>query len=392
MAAEKVYSLESLDQLLEQALEVLQDSQEKMFQLAEDARGEFQRLTQQLEQIKREVLIHVERVDFLEFELRRSREQLAVVSRNFHRYSEEDIRAAYEKAERLQVQLSLEREREQTLRQRRDELERNLRYIKNMVDRAEQLMKQVNMALELLMGNLDQMLREVGGLREKAAVAAQIIQAQETERVRIAREIHDGPAQSMANIVLRVEICQRLYERGEMDKVMGELQDLREAVKETLQEVRRIIFNLRPMTLDDLGLGPTLRRYVDDFNVRGNPPVELIILGKETRLPQLIEVSAFRLVQEALNNARNHAQATWVQAKIEFTPTSLIVQVKDNGRGFDLETARRKGREEGHFGLLSMEERVGLLSGSLDIKSVIGQGTQITAKFPLNTEEEFSAD
>lgn len=388
MAAETAYSLESLDHLLEQAMLALRGSQEQMFQLAEEARREYQRLMQELEQVKKEALLHIERVDLLDLELRRSRERLAVVSRNFHRYSEDDIKTAYERAEHLQVELSVEREREKTLRERRDELDRSLRNIKSMVDRAEQMMKYVNMALELLMGNLDQMLREVGGLREKAEVAARIIQAQEAERVRIAREIHDGPAQSMANIVLRAEICQTLYERGEAEKVMSELRDLREAVKEALQEVRRIIFNLRPMTLDDLGLGPTLRRYVEEFNARGSPPVELVILGKESRLPQMVEVSAFRLVQEALNNARNHARATQLQAKIEFTEHHLIVQVKDNGRGFDLEEARKRGREEGHFGLMSMGERVDLLSGSLDIKSAIGQGTQITARFPLDTAEE----
>lgn len=378
----KQFSAEALDRLLEQAMQALEGSQEEMFHLAEGARSEYQRLQGQLEQVKREVLVHIDRVDRLEKELRLARAELAVVSRNFRRYTEKDIRNAYERAEALQVELSVEREREKVLRQRRDELERNLRSLKEMVERAERLVEQVSMALTILMGNLENMLAEVGGLRERAEVAARIIQAQEAERVRIAREIHDGPAQSMANIVLRAEICQKLYERGERARVMEELRDLRDAVKESLQEVRRIIFNLRPMTLDDLGLGPTLRRYVEEFNARGAPPVELTILGKEERLPQAVEVSAFRLIQEALNNARKHANASVLQTRVEFAPSALVIQVKDNGQGFNVDEVRKNGAESGHFGLVSMAERVELLSGTLTINSSPGRGTTIIAKIP----------
>ncbi len=378
----KQVSIEVLDKLLEQALQALQGSQEEVFHLAENARGEYQRLSNQLEQIKRQVLVHIDRVDRLEKQLQAARAELAVVSRNFRRYSEEDIRAAYERAETLQVALSVEREREKILRERRDDMDRSLRNLRGMVDRAERMVDTISMALDLLMGNLENMLAEVGGLRERAEIAARIIQAQEAERVRIAREIHDGPAQSMANIVLRAEICQKLYERGEVEKVMAELRDLRDAVKESLRDVRRIIFNLRPMTLDDLGLGPTLRRYVEEFNTQGGAPVDLTVLGKEERLPQTVEVSAFRLVQEALNNARKHANATAVRVRVEFTPEALVVQVKDNGRGFDVTAARKNGAESGHFGLVSMSERLELLEGALSIDSSPGRGTVITARIP----------
>src|SRR5690606_24427503 len=145
-----------------------------------------------------------------------------------------------------------------------------------------------------------------------------IIVAQEDERKRIAREIHDGPAQAMANIVLRSEIAERMLMRSEFTAVKEELSDLKSQVRSGLEEVRKIIFNLRPMALDDLGLIPTVRKYIQDFEDRTKVRIRFEVVGLEKRLPSAMEVAIFRLVQEGLSNVLKHASASYVFVEITF--------------------------------------------------------------------------
>ena len=207
--------------------------------------------------------------------------------------------------------------------------------------------------------------------------------AQEEERKRVAREIHDGPAQAMANVVLRAELCEKLLLKNR-EQVVEELRGLKLAVKESLQEIRRIIFNLRPMTLDDLGLVPTIKRYLTELKEREGFEVKLEVRGKEKRLANTYEVALFRLIQESLNNARKYAQAKQVCVSITTTETSIIVKVSDDGKGFDLQKILNDVAGKTSFGVLSMKERVELLNGKITIDTAIGAGTRITAELPLN--------
>src|SRR4029453_3616233 len=134
-------------------------------------------------------------------------------------------------------------------------------------------------------------------LCEKQAVA-QVIQAQEDERLRVSRQIHDGPAQTMTNLVLRAEICERLLDL-DVVRAKAELSGLKSGVTPPLQAPRRFIFDLRPMILDDLGLEPTLRRYMQQFTENNKIEAGVTINGLNGRLPLQLEVAVFRIVQEA---------------------------------------------------------------------------------------------
>ena len=193
------------------------------------------------------------------------------------------IREAYEVAESLQVELSVARERETSLRKKRDELERSLINVKKMVEKAENMVSHVSVAMEYLHGSLERIADHWEGIKARYQIGERIIRAQEEERRRVAREIHDGPAQAMANVVLRAEICERLLAAGR-EEVTLELGQLKVLVKESLRELRRIIFNLRPMALDDLGLVPTLNRYLENLREHEGAPVFLTVRGAETRL------------------------------------------------------------------------------------------------------------
>jgi two-component system sensor histidine kinase DegS len=222
-----------------------------------------------------------------------------------------------------------------------------------------------------------------GNVQDRYLVGERIIKAQEDERQRVAREIHDGPAQSMANAVLRVEICERLLAAGRPE-VTHELNQLKLLAKESLREIRKIIFNLRPMALDDLGLIPTLYRFFENIHELDGTKVELEVVGKEYRLSSTMEVTLFRMIQEAVNNARKHAQASIIKVTIGYAADKITASVYDDGIGFDIEAVQRVWHERQSFGLMSMRERIQLLNGDFEVRSdTKGGGTTIFAVLPV---------
>jgi two-component system sensor histidine kinase DegS len=153
-----------------------------------------------------------------------------------------------------------------------------------------------------------------------------IIQAQEEERQRLARQMHDGPAQSMTNLILRTELCERLV-KSNPSRAATELHDLKELVNNTLQETRQFIFDVRPMILDDLGLVPAIRRYVEDFNQKGGPEVVVKVLGSERRLPSAIEIGLFRVIQDAMKiqESRGHEHGLQMSLQLGTSDVQLVV-------------------------------------------------------------------
>lgn len=386
MARRPALDAQGIDQIFQQTVATLSESRDQIYGIAEAAQTEYERVQVQYEEIRREAAACVKQVDELERLLRVAKTRLAVVNRDFERYSEAEIKRVYEETHELQVQVAVAREREAALRRKRDELERSLRNLAQLVAKATHMAKHVGAAMSLLVGNLEDALETIDSLQKKSVLATRIIQAQEDERRRVARDIHDGPAQAMANVVLRAEICERLL-NGNRQDLVNELVQLKSMVKEALVDVRRIIFDLRPMALDDLGLVPTVRRFIESVKEDADIDVELIVLGKEKRLLSTVEVTIFRLIQEAINNARKHADPNRILVRLEFTENQINMQVEDDGVGFDVEDARQRAKYGSHYGLMSMGERVDLLGGDLKILSARGEGTTVVASIPINSGE-----
>src|ERR1700694_4166107 len=210
----------------------------------------------------------------------------------------------------------------------------------------------------------------------------QVFQIIEEERMRIARDMHDGPAQSMANLVLQAEILERLITR-DPQLVVKELADFKNGVRDVLDDTRRLIFDLRPMTLDDLGLVPTLRKFVNEFGQRAAVNIQLRVVGEETRLPGALEPTLFRIIQEALSNARKHAHGTSVEVVIGFQPKSVSAVVRDDGVGMDVAAVEAGLDGTRNLGLISMRERTELEKGRLEIRSHLGKGTEVRVTFDL---------
>jgi two-component system sensor histidine kinase DegS len=210
--------------------------------------------------------------------------------------------------------------------------------------------------------------------------ARSVLAILEDERMRIAREMHDGPAQSMSNLVLQAEICERLVDR-DSDRLRVELEELKQSVRVTLQETRSFIFDLRPMTLDDLGLLATLRRYVQEYEQRHGIKVSFEFIGDETRYSSEIESAIFRIVQEALTNVYKHANAGSVEVALDLGRDCLGARVRDDGEGYDVDSVQTT--MSSGFGTTSMRERAALLGAQLRIVSSPGQGTEVSVAVPV---------
>lgn len=217
-------------------------------------------------------------------------------------------------------------------------------------------------------------------------VSDRIIKAQEDERRHLAREMHDGPAQSMANLVMRAEICERLL-AAKRPEVMQELGQLKMLVKESLREVRQIIFDLHPMSLDTLGFVPSLQRYFDNLQEREGEVIHLEVTGQVRDLPSTMEVALFRMIQEAVSNASKHAQATHIQVQLGFFDDHVSATILDDGVGFDVQRVEEDRVRRQSFGLIGMRERAALLAGELSVESQVGVGTTVRISFSTPRKE-----
>lgn len=216
--------------------------------------------------------------------------------------------------------------------------------------------------------------------REERAVY-QLERAIADERARIARDIHDGTAQSLAFVRMRIDLWNEWIER-DPERLRGELTELKSTLREQIRELRRAIFALRPVQFDELGFVGGLRRYIVEFAGQHNWDVHVDLSGAPPAIPAEIEAVAFRVVQEALTNVAKHAAASRVEVSIGAADDGLQLIIRDDGRGFDPGEAIDM---PGHVGLRQMRERLAALRGQLTILSRAGDGVELRAWIPLPT-------
>lgn len=284
---------------------------------------------------------------------------------HFDTIPREDIKSAYEASQDAQQRLF-------TMRGQLEKLQSDQAHLKRFADF-------LGRTLQLLEGGTKV---EVPEQKGGGTVVGQIIEAQEDERRKLSRQVHDGPAQALSNFILQAEIAYRLLDTDQ-EKAREELKNLKTTASSTFAHIRDFIFELRPMMLDDLGLVPTVRRYLEAYKERSGLDTTLVVTGKERRLNPHLEVLIFRSVQELLTNVREHAQATQVKATVDVDTNAVRVTVEDNGRGFDPDsTAVTSGTGRG---LKTLRERLDLVGGTLDMISSPGKGSRISFTIPTTT-------
>lgn len=209
-----------------------------------------------------------------------------------------------------------------------------------------------------------------------------VTQGQESERARLARELHDGPVQALIALGQRLEMAGRLVERGDGAGARALLDDSRTRQVGTVEELRRIIGDLRPVYLDDLGFMPALEMLVRSADSHDDTEVRLELGQSHRRLSSDVELAAYRITQEALNNALQHAQAQHITVYVWCDEQGVTLTIVDDGIGFKLAERPNVLTQAGRFGLVGLRERVRQLHGTLRINTAPGAGTEIIARLP----------
>jgi two-component system sensor histidine kinase DegS len=307
--------------------------------------------------------------------------ELRTVQDNIDTIPRSDIRTKYDEAMEARFKLSTMRGQLEKFQTSRELLEKQQSLLAQLLSKIQ--------GVDILPGT------EPGGSGNGSTNGGgfnitRIIQAQEEERQRLARQMHDGPAQSLTNFILQAEICQRLFDRNP-DKAAEELDNLKSSASVTFQKVRDFIFDLRPMMLDDLGVVPTVRRYTESFQEKNEIETTLDLLGDDLRLENSREVLVFRAIQELMVQAREYAAPTKLHIQLEMTPERVRVVVEDDGRGFDAEAALAGNQEYQQpdpraQSVLTLKEKFELAGGSVAVSSSETEGTTVRLELPVNQD------
>lgn len=380
----KEVNIKNVNEIFDNVIDSIDTSRNRILDLVSEARINYEKLLMRLETLKSDIDEAIKAVDNLEMKDRLARNNLAKVSKNFRSNSEADIKQAYEKATEIRVDLKVAQSREASLRQQRNQIEIDIKAALNNIHNAEQVVHQVSIASSYLKGEILETLEEAN-YGSDMMLGVRILEAQENERQRVSRDIHDGPAQRVANIVMKADLCEKIAKKN-IDDGLVALSELRTASREALREVREIIYNLRPMALDDLGLNKTIEMNASTIFEKSEVNIEYKLAKLPSKVEKIIQVAIFRISQEIMNNIKKHADAYHVRIVTEYGTKYMRLTISDDGNGFNVkETLHNVRAKKKSFGLVGIIERVDQLQGEFDVESS-ELGTIFNIKLPINRE------
>ena len=215
-----------------------------------------------------------------------------------------------------------------------------------------------------------------------------VLESIEKERQRIARDLHDSTVQNLTSLVHKSELCMKLIDLDPI-RCKLELSSMGKILREVIEDMRKMIYDLRPMSFDDIGFGVTIERALDKCKAAYNIRYSFKIEGEEYQLPNMVSISLLRIIQESCSNAINHGNAKMIDIKLIYHEDSIELMVENDGDGFDVSTIDDLSRDDySGFGLSMMKERIYLLSGDLSIQSKAGEkGCLLTVNLPIERED-----
>ena len=284
------------------------------------------------------------------------------VHSQFERIPRDEIRSAYDASLDAQHRLFVVRGQVEKLLSSKEHLHRQIELLE---------------MIENLMADEPVSLKPPKSETATIELLEMLIQSQEAERLRLSRQLHDGPAQTLSNLILETEIAMRLFDINK-EEAYQELTTLRDSASKTFQQVRDYVFELRPMMLDDLGLIPTIKKYTSAIQDLSDISIRFGTTGPERRMEPYLEVMIFRAIQELIRNSITHSQSNQIDVQIDVGDAFVIVKVEDDGKGFDVGDLD----EVQGMGLKVIKERVEMARGNFEITSQIGEGTQVLFKIP----------
>jgi two-component system sensor histidine kinase UhpB len=238
--------------------------------------------------------------------------------------------------------------------------------------------------LRRLSASFNAMCKRLGD--ESLSYAERQLGSVEEERRRIGRELHDETSQTLAATLVRLDLCDQAIQDQDAIEAHTQLVNCKTLLAHSIEEIKLLVYDLRPVMLDDFGLVPTLRWYITSHLQGAGPEIVTDFDEGELRLPGSVETALYRITQEALANAVRHSDATKIHVRLVTKPGFVSLAVIDNGKGFDARAGLR-GDAVGGVGLLSIKERVELSGGTINIESAVGRGTRLYVVIPLNSDE-----
>jgi two-component system sensor histidine kinase DegS len=345
-------------------------------QILEQTSEEYERVQKELKEV--DILIKQSTTEVEKLAQRNAQltNKLRTMEANIDTVPRQDIKEIYNAAQEAQMRLFMMRGQVEQLQSKQETMKQFAESLRKILDVSDNLLASLGDGAGAAKPGSQTANGEVSGI-------VKIINAQETERQRLANQLHDGPAQSLTNLILQAEICERLLDSDPI-RARTELTELKHAVTGTFQKVREFIFDLRPMMLDDLGLIPTLKKSIEDYEQKSGIACNLTISGKDLRMPPHTEVTIFRVTQELLKNVRSHAQATHIQIALDITDERAKVSIEDDGIGFNVKEVMSASQQRKTIGLSTMREQVDMLGGEIDFNSDPGRGTRVEFWVPAS--------
>ena len=235
--------------------------------------------------------------------------------------------------------------------------------------------------------DLDNTVLKDTSYQDESKIKLALLETQENERQRIARELHDSTVQNLTSLVHKTELSLKLVDADPI-RCKLELTSMGKTIRDIIQDTRNMIYDLRPMTFDDIGFDITVERFLDKIKNLTGVDITFDIEKTPYKIKSVIGITLLRVIQEACHNAVKHSNASSIRVKIIYDKSLCIVEIRDNGKGFTIDSDENVSREDNTgFGLSIMKERIYLLSGELMIESAPGQGCYIRAEIPVEEEK-----
>ena len=380
---EAKYSDSNIKDIVSEVIEEINVGKSKIFNISDRMRDELEIKRNELNEVKNKLSIVIEEVDYLEKLDKSMRVKLVEISKNILNSSQEYFGGVYEEALDIRVKYITKQSEEKELILRRDALERALKGYNSSIEEAESAVNQINIALGYLEGNV------LEGLKEDSdnfnmMNEIKLLEKQEIERKRIAREIHDGPAQYIANAMMRIDFC-KVVVKKDLEKGIKELDDVKGNVKMALKEVRGIIYDLRPLSLEERGLTEAIKEILNVMSSENKIEINSFIEEFYGEVDKIIQIAVYRVVQEILNNITKHSLARIVDLRINYIKEYINIFIQDDGIGFDVKETLLNIKAKGNcYGLLGIYERVKSLGGRIEIRSSNDEGTTYKIKLPID--------
>ncbi|TRW27996.1 sensor histidine kinase [Criibacterium bergeronii] len=363
----------SINLALQGIIESVQQGKEEIFAISEKIGIDNKKVLVQLEKLKSKVNKQTKDRDELKLLAQESRKKLSDVSSNFNLYSQQDIEQAYIEANKLQLKLTKKENELKLLLNNIESLESRLSENEELHSKSTDILNKIDVISEYLSYDFSKKDNEPQNNTIKW------IMLMENEKGRISRDIHDGPAQSVASLVIKTDIIKKLLTKNtSMTNIQNELNDLKYQLRSVINEIRKIIYDLRPSSLNELGIIDSIKGLISKTKENKQINIEFQLIENSQIKSTTSQITCYRVIQECLTNIVKHAKAENVNICLDIEPNYIKIKVNDDGIGFDMTEAKGK---DNSFGLSSIKERIALMNGEVDITST-PDGTTINASIP----------